>query len=737
MKNRFVALLSVLLFFSASAQDSLEYHHRLHDFVFSASRWCQESESQPVKITRLSFEESNAFNPQTAADMLGLTGEVFIQKSQYGGGSPMIRGFATNRLLYSIDGVRMNSAIFRAGNLQNVISLDPFTIGNTELFFGPGAVSYGSDAIGGAMVFSTIQPCLSKNGKPVAFGSATVRTATASNELTAHVHAGVGWKCWALLTSFTSSSFDDLEQGLHGPEEYIMPYIVIPGFAADGKVEDRVVANGDKRRQTPSGYSQHNFLQKVRYTPGVAWNLEYAFHFSETSEYSRYDRHQRMRDGLPRYAEWNYGPQKWIMNHLRVEHAGGGAVYDSLRIDLALQRFEESRISRDLNKPTRETQSEKVDAWSANFDFLKNPIAGLSISYGAEYVQNNVRSKGVATDITTDIDEPMAARYPKAEWYSAALFAQAGWHVTNRLNVAAGVRYNYYRIENDFSTAGYDIPFAPRQSASAGSVSGNVGLNWRPASGWLFRVNYARGFRAPNVDDMGKLFDSVDGCVTVPNPTLKPEYADNIEVGIAKRFGSFLTADVTAYYTRLDNAIVRRDYTFDGSPTIEYGGEECRVQALQNAAVANVWGVQAALDARFAEWLYASARVNWQRGREELDNGEKSPSRHAAPLFGRAAIGYKCDRLTVEAFTAFQAECSADDMPEEEKGKTEFYALDKEGNAYSPGWITLNLRASYRFAKGLSVNATLENLTDRRYRPYSCGISAPGRNMTVSVTYAL
>ena len=80
---------------------------------------------------------------------------------------------------------------------------------------------------------------------------------------------------------------------------------------------------------------------------------------------------------------------------------------------------------------------------------------------------------------------------------------------------------------------------------------------------------------------------------------------------------------------------------------------------------------------------------------------------------------YVCHSLT------FQAECSAENLPEEEKEKTEFYALDGNGNAYSPGWITLNLRASYRFAKGLSVNATLENLTDRRYRPYSCGISAP------------
>ena len=735
VRKYIIFLLYAVFALSGTAQDSIAY--KFDDFIFSASRWCQESESQPVKVRTLSFEEANAFNPQTAADLLGLTGEVFVQKSQYGGGSPMIRGFATNRLLYSIDGVRMNNAIFRSGNLQNVISLDPFAVGSTEVLFGPGAVSYGSDAIGGAMVFSTLQPRLSADGKPVVYGAATVRTATASNEFTAHVHAGVGWRRWALLTSFTTSSFGDLEQGKYGPEEYIMQYVVIPGFNENGEVEDLVVANGEKRKQTPSGYSQMNFMQKVRYTPAARWNLEYAFHFSETSEYARYDRHQRMRGGLPRYAEWNYGPQKWMMNHLRVEHAGGNAVYDSLRLNLALQRFEESRISRDLNKPRRETQSEAVDAWSANVDFIKSVSDGLSISYGAEYVQNNVRSKGIVTDIVSGATAPMATRYPKAEWYSAGAYAQADWHITHRLNMAAGLRYNHYWIENDFSTAGYDIPFAPQQSASAGSVSGNIGLNWRPSSGWLFRANYARGFRAPNVDDMGKLFDSADGCVTVPNPILKPEYADNIEVGIAKRFASFLEFDVTAYYTRLDNAIVRRDYIFNGSPTMEYGGEECRVQALQNAAVAHVWGVQAAVDANFAKWFYADARVSWQRGFEEMDNGEVSPSRHAAPLFGRAAIGFKNERLNVEAFVNFQAECSAKDMPEEEREKTEIYALDSNGKAYSPGWIIFNVRASYNFPKGLSLNATLENIADRRYRPYSCGISAPGRNFTMSLTYSL
>ena len=109
----------------------------------------------------------------------------------------------------------------------------------------------------------------------------------------------------------------------------------------------------------------------------------------------------------------------------------------------------------------------------------------------------------------------------------------------------------------------------------------------------------------------------------------------------------------------------------------------------------------------------------------------------AAPLFGKAAFGFDNGWFCAEAFIQFQAECSAGDMPEEEKEKTEFYALDAAGNAYSPAWITFNLRASYRFAKGLLLNATFENIADRRYRSYSCGISAPGWNATISVTYTL
>ena len=94
-----------------------------------------------------------------------MTGAVFIQKSQLGGGSPMIRGFSTNRILIVVDGVRMNNAIYRSGNLQNIISIDALATEEAEVIFGPGSIIYGSDDIGGVMDFHSLTPRYSLSNK--------------------------------------------------------------------------------------------------------------------------------------------------------------------------------------------------------------------------------------------------------------------------------------------------------------------------------------------------------------------------------------------------------------------------------------------------------------------------------------------------------------------------------------------------------------------------------------------
>ncbi|MRT16575.1 TonB-dependent receptor [Vitellibacter sp. q18] len=700
----------------------------LDEVVISGSRWRQNSDAVPSKIITISAKEVALQNPQTAADLLGVSGKVFIQKSQQGGGSPMIRGFATNRLLYSVDGVRMNTAIFRSGNLQNVINLDPFAIENTEVLFGPGSVIYGSDAIGGVMSFQTLTPQLSLTDAPLITGKATARYASANKEKTGHFDVNLGFKKWAFLTSISSWDFDHLRQGSHGPEGYIKDYYVARQDSADV-----VIKQQDRLLQIPSAYSQINMMQKIRFQPNEQLEFQYGFHFSETSPYGRYDRHNRVRNGTARYAEWNYGPQIWMMNTLSVNLNAPNSVFDQMSLRLAHQWFEESRIDRGFNKSERSTQQEEVGAFSANLDFTKAIGSKHRLFYGLEYVLNDVNSKGELTDIETGTMEEGPSRYPQSKWQSMAVYVTDEFKVAEKFTLSAGARYNHILIDSEFDTRFYPFPFS-EASLSNGAVTGSIGGVYRPDATWVLSANLGSAFRSPNVDDIGKVFDSEPGSVVVPNPDLKPEYAYNADLGIAKVFGDVVKVDVTGYYTHLKNALVRRDFKLNGLDSILYQGELSQVQAIQNAATAKVYGVQAGVEVKLPSNFGFAADVNFQKGEEELDNGETSPSRHAAPFFGVTRLFYKANKLNLELNLNYQGKRDFDDLPEEEKEKTEIYALNAEGNPYAPAWYTLNFKALYKITDHFDVSGGIENLTDQRYRPYSSGISGPGRNFLLALT---
>ncbi len=695
--------------------------------VVSATRWNQESRDVPSKVVSISTKDVTLQNPQTAADLLTVSGKVFMQKSQQGGGSPMIRGFATNRLLYTVDGVRMNTAIFRGGNIQNVISLDPFATENTEIFFGAGSVIYGSDAIGGVMSFRTLTPQLSLNDKPNFKGKAVTRYSSANNEFTGHFDVGVGWKKFAMVSSATYTRFGDLKMGTYGPDEYLRPFYVQRQDSVDV-----VVTNNDPRVQAPSGYTQMNVMQKFRYTPNDKWDIQYGFHWSETSSYARYDRHIRYKNGLPRYGEWSYGPQKWMMNALSITHKGNNAVYDQMSIRLAQQFFEESRISRNFNKFNRETRIENVYAYSGNLDFVKSIGTKNKLYYGLEVVWNDVVSTGIDENLSNGVRFEAATRYPQSDWSSYGVYVSDQYRVHEKVTLQAGLRYNHFMLNADFDTTFYHFPFT-QAKLNNGSLTGSFGLVYRPSKTWVLSTNFGTAFRAPNVDDVGKVFDSEPGAVTVPNPNLQSEYAYNVDASIAKVISDVVKLDLTGYYTILTNALVRRDFTINGQDSIMYDGELSQVQAIQNAAVATVYGIQAGVEMKLPLGFGLSSDFNWQVGREELDNGQISPSRHAAPWFGVSRLSYRYKTLSLQLNAQYSGAVKNKNLPEEEQAKTEIYAVDENGNPWSPSWYTLNFKASYQFLQNFTVSAGVENLTDQRYRPYSSGIVAPGRNFILSV----
>ena len=704
----------------------------LDQIVVSASRWKEARQDVPVKITTISARDIALQNPQTAADLLGANGEVFIQKSQQGGGSPMIRGFSTNRLLYTVDGVRMNTAIFRGGNLHNVISLDPFAIASAEVLFGPGSVIYGSDAIGGVMSFQTLRPAFSETGATEFEGAVSGRYARANEERTGHARLSLAGERWAALTSVSRHRFGDLRMGGDGPDDYLRPNHVA---RIDGR--DTVLANPDPRVQTPTGYTQLNLMQKLRYRLDDRWTFDYGFHYSATSDFDRYDRLTRFRNGLPRSAEWYYGPQEWMMNHLRVTDHGPTKAYDGLQVSIAQQRFGESRNDRDFGSTLLRRREERVQAWSLNLDLQKKIGPRGLLYYGAEAVRNEVHSRGSNRRIDTGRASPGPTRYPRADWSSYALYASYRRELSPTVRLQTGLRYNQFLLNADFSA---NQDFFPIPTAEAnlndGALTGSLGLVYRPGRAWSLSTNLATGFRAPNVDDIGKVYDSEPGAVVVPNTNLRAEYAYNAEVGLARRIGSFLTLDLTAFYTWLDNALVRRDFRLDGRDSIIYDGELSRVQALQNAAVARVYGLQAGLQASLPGGFGLQLHYTFQRGEEEQDDGITSPAQHAAPAIGVARLRYRANRLESQFSLFLSEDRSFDELPITERGKPEIYATDARGRPHSPGWYTLDWRLLYRPSESWSVSAGLENITDRRYRTYSSGVAAAGRNVLLALQVA-
>lgn len=705
---------------------------QLDEVVMSVSKWEQQKKDIPNKIATINARDIAFITPQTSADLLQNSGKVYVQKSQLGGGSPMIRGFSTNRLVLSVDGVRMNNAIFRGGNLQNVISIDPFTVKNTEIIFGPGSVIYGSDAIGGVMNFYTQTPEFSENDSIKVYGDANYRFSSANVENTVHAKIGLGKKKWASLTSFTFNSFQDLIMGSHGPDSYLRNSFV---KTVDGV--DELVANDNPRKQVSTGYDQVNFMQKIKFRPNAKWDVRSGIFYSETTDYSRYDRLIRPSSGGSglRSAEWFYGPQKWFMGNVQVNKKGNGKVYDGLKLTTAYQRFEESRNNRDFQDITLNSTKEKVDAFNVNIDFENKKRGDFRLYYGGEYIFNKVYSEGTNMNILSNVITDAPTRYPDGStWQSLAGYANSEYRAKPNFTLMSGLRYSHVWIDALFDQTFYSFPFDDAD-LSTGALTGSLGFSWFPKSDLQVTFNGSTGFRAPNIDDIGKIFDSEPGSVVVPNPNLEPEYAYNVELGVQKNFGDKLVLKGATYYTYLVDALVRRDFSFDGNSELIYQGELSNVQAIQNAAKAYVYGFEFGMDAFITDNWSIASNLTITEGIEEDADGTDTPARHAAPTFGDFHVIWKNQRLKADVFLNFNGERSFDDLAISEIAKDFIYATDGNGNPFSPSWYTLNFRSQYTFSTKLVASVNLENITNQRYRTYSSGIVAPGANLVIGVGY--
>ncbi len=701
----------------------------LDEIIVSASRWEAKSNEVPNKIEQIKRKEIIYTSPATTADLLASGNQVYVQKSQLGGGSPMIRGFAANKILLVVDGVRMNNAIYRSGNLQNVLQTDVNSIDNTETIFGPGTNIYGSDALGGVIDIHTLLPKFTYGTKMIGSGYALARVSTADFERTLSANFNIANNKWALMTNISYAKFDDLKMGsMHNAYNLRNEYVEV----IDGN--DSIVKNNNPRVQKFSGYDQINFIAKVRhkFSDNVIW--DYSLYLSKTSSVPRYDRLLQYKNDELKYATWNYDPQQWLMNRLSILMKDNASYYDNAKFTLAYQNVKEGRVDRKYNNDWLRKRNERVDIFSLNADFDKVISNGSFLYYGVELVYNNVASTGVEENIVTNDVQNISSRYPDG----GTNFFQSGAYVTYKKNLKnipvtlmAGTRFSYVSLVSKFiDTTYYHMPYS-KIEINNGAVTGSLGMVYHP-NNWQFSLNISSGFRAPNLDDVAKIFDSEPGNVVVPNQNLKPEYLYNIDMGITKNFSTIAKIEFSTFYSYLVDAMVRRDFNINGYDSIMYDGELSKVQAVVNAGSATIYGANIIFNIKIFKQLVFNTVLTKIVGYD--DKGD--PLRHAPPLYGGSDITYENNRFKMTVGINYNAEVSNNMLATSEKDKAFLYATNANGQPYSPGWWTLNYNGSYAFNEKFLALFRVDNIMDYRYRTYSSGITAPGRNFILTVRYS-
>lgn len=630
------------------------------------------SEEMIYKAERITTKEIRFSNAQTSAELLEKSGGLFIQKSQMGGGSPIIRGFEANRVLLVVDGVRMNNAIYRNGHLQNAITIDPAILDRAEVIYGPGSLNYGSDAIGGVVHYRTKDPKLATEGEDVYLKTnASLRYSYANSEKAFHVDFNQGKKRWGTLTSLSMVDYNSLISGSKRPEVY-------PNFGVQSVYPVNVINIFDKGPVSPNvqegtDYGQIDILQKIKFQPSEKLSFVANLQWSSSTNVPRFD---NLVDTVSsntdlKWAEWFYGPQQRILGSIKTKILEQ-KLFNKGIIIASFQKVDEDRNQRKWRKNWRSVSQVDVFVYSltADFDKYLDEDERTTISYGLDISRNDVVADAFEInvrnqDIVIEGDD-IITRYPSQGSSMSAYGAYSNfkWKSKNKVLAAeAGLRYSYVKLAGFF---GGNDPITWPQNYIDGiylknnALTFGTGLTANTKNKWQFRALVASAFRSPNIDDFAQIREK-NGFITVPNPTLKPEESFTFEGTIGKEFGEIkkdeltkkksgksLNISGTIFKTHLKNALVRKNFSLpDGSFTLSRDEEILEIQANVNAATANIYGFSGNLSFKIGDKIELASNINYTKGTSRFQDNIEGiaidtivPFAHIPPLYGRTSLTF-------------------------------------------------------------------------------------------------
>jgi len=379
------------------------------------------------------------------------------------------------------------------------------------------------------------------------------------------------------------------------------------------------------------------------------------------------------------------------------------------------QRTDEQRA----NRTTRHREfnfDQRVYGLQAAFHkALQTGAVEHALTYGFDGTWTETRQKRDGYQVlangqtsTTILPDAFPVRdFPISRTTELGLYVQDEMRFADgRLSLVPGVRVDHYELRPEadgiFST---DNPGVAVSDLTKTSVSPKLGLVWRFADQWSLFAGYAHGFRSPPFNDVNLGFTNVQfGYTAIPNPDLKPETSDGLELGV-RFIGAAAYASVSGYYNRYKDFIESQGF-------VGFNNQGLQVFQSRNVADADIYGAELKAGVEFGQLSSAldgwslNGSVAWAHGQNKT---EDVPLSTIDPLRGTVGLAFDRDRWGVELVGTFARR--KDRLPPAAVANTTPFA--------PAGYGVLDLMAHWDFAPGAKINVGVFNLGDRRYIDYS------------------
>jgi len=713
---------------AAAADAALAQERRvLPEVVVSGSRSERAPDEVPAAVDVLRGEALDPAEVQDIRDLVKELPNVSVRRAPQRFGAVMgstgrdgnagfnIRGLEGNRVLLTVDGVRvpraMSSGVFGSASFGRDY-YDLGLVSRVEILRGANSALHGSDGLAGMVAMFTTEPReLLKEGQ--AFGGrAGVRFDSENGGRGVGLTlAGVPSDTWQWLGSLQVGKARELDnQGQNGVSN--------SNRTKPNPQSDRDVSLLGKLIFTPGGVQKHTFTlervdkdSEVEALSGRTATATGTLDLDGTSDMTR------------TRLSWD---GRWTLDQVWA---------DELRAIVAWQGTDAREVATELRTtvPTLRQRDVVYDErlWQAVLQAEKTfrPADHLAhtLVYGVELTRT------AFDNLVTGVAPPAYESYPLKRFpptteSTAALFVQSEW-VGKRWSLIPALRYDRFRLKPE-TDALYP---RPGSALSDGALSPKLGAIWRAGERWSLFGNLAAGFKAPAANQVNLYFDNPTGFApyrAIPNPELRPERSRTAELGVRGGEGR-LTWEAVAFTGRykdfIEELVSVGGSGTAASPTLFQSVNRARVR-LSGLEFKGRLPLGADTDLRFA--------FGQTRGR---DTASGQPLNSVNPAQLVLGVDHRIGVLKLGATITHVARKSLKDI------NTDTASGGTSGQFAPPAHTTLDVRASWQIRPGLRLSGAVHNLTDRKHwawtnvrgvaanSPVLDAYTAPGRSLSLAL----